>query len=65
MYDHEPEDIYRGGILFEKFKERFSVDYNENLIINGTKLDDAGLYTCTDEDGIGTVHYLYLTVVKG
>ena len=49
----------------DEFKERFSMDGNSNLFIDGTKWGDAGLYTCTEKDGYGTVHLLYHIVVKG
>jgi len=49
-------DVFQDGHITDKFKERFSVTKagtSQNLVIRNVDLEDAGLYSCVDDNGLG------------
>lgn len=63
--------VYTNGLMYDIFKSRFSVarrpDKGEfDLVISRVQPDDAGLYVCVDDAGLGDPIYIYqLSVVPG
>jgi len=62
--------VYKNGIIRDKFRPRFTVTrrklmiryYTYHLKIRDVQLSDAGIYACTDDNGLGDVHVNTLNV---
>jgi hypothetical protein len=60
--------VYSNGIIYKGFHERFSVTKDDaepnvvNLVINDVEPVDAGLYLCTENEGLGMTHKTCLVI---
>lgn len=77
--------VYSNGVVYDIFRPRFTVDRRPaqgqfDLVISRVQLDDAGLYVCIDDAGLGEpiyihqlsvipagvhTHFTYLLITKG
>ena len=62
--------VYTNGVVYDIFQSRFTVPRQNrgefDLVISPVQLDDAGLYVCVDDAGLGESIYIYqLSVVRG
>lgn len=60
------DDIYSDGRILDSFRLRFDYKLNgnqRNIVITPTKASDAGLYSCTEDNGIGQIHTILLSVI--
>ena len=60
------DDIYVSGDIINGFIGRFTVNTSKphwyDLTIANTSHDNAGLYVCIEDDGLGQSHYIKLNV---
>jgi len=56
--------VYSNGVVYDIFRPRFTVDRRPaqgqfDLVISRVQLDDAGLYVCIDDAGLGEPIYIH------